>query len=131
MTRVTSADVNLQLVGSVVEFIGIDFSITLRFSNSCTVGLGIIFSLTAPEGDSTTIDPEGDKACFVPVLRLHSETVEAAQIEGSHLIMAFSNGSTINAGPDGDYESWSYTGPEHPNTRVIAMPGGALAIWLP
>lgn len=46
-------------------------------------------------------------------------------------MVEFSNGSVLKAGPDDDYESWSYTGPEPTPTRVIAMPGGELAIWLP
>ena len=129
MAAVTAADVNLQLAGYQVAFIGIDFQITLRFSNECVVRFESVFSVT--DTTETVVDPEGDKALFVPVLRLHGETVEAARIEGSVLILEFSNGTVLEAGPDADYESWSYTGPEQAPTRVIAMPGGELAIWLP
>lgn len=110
MAAVTAADVNLQLVGYQVAFIGIDFQISLRFSSECVVRLGSVFSVT------DTAD---------------GETVESSRIEGSVLILEFSNGTVLEARPDDDYESWSYTGPEQTPTRIIAMPGGELAIWLP
>lgn len=131
MASVTAADVNLQLVGNQVAFIGVDFRITLRFSNNCVVSLESVFSITDTTGTETVVDPEGDKARFVPVLRLHNQTVESVRIDGSTLTMKFSDGSVLVAGPDDDYESWSYTGPESTPTRVIGMPGGELAIWLP
>ena len=131
MAPATVADVNLQLMGTQVAFIGVDFQITLRFSKNSVVRLESIFAIADTTDDVTVVDPEGDKARFVPVLRLHGETVEAVRIDDSVLMVEFSNGSVLKAGPDDDYESWSYTGPEPTPTRVIAMPGGQLAIWLP
>lgn len=130
MDPVAVGDVSLQLVGNQVAFIGVDFQLTLRFSNDCVVRLESEFIISEADGSKTVVDPEGDKAPFVSVLRLHGQTVESARIETSSLILAFSNGSVLEAGPDDDYESWSYTGPESTPTRVIAMPGGELAIWL-
>ncbi|GAA4114188.1 DUF6188 family protein [Enteractinococcus coprophilus] len=130
MTRNTAADPHLQLVGTHVAFIGVDFQITLRFSNNCVVRLESVFSISIITGIQTIIDPDGDKARFVPVLQLHGETVEAAHVDDSVLVLKFSNGSVLEAGPNQDYESWSYTGPESTPTRVIAMPGGELAVWL-
>ena len=123
MSIATVADVELQLTGEMVEFIGIGADITLRFSNDCVVRLGSDFSMTNAHGQTTVIDPEGDKALFV--------SVETARIDGSFHIIEFICGAVLEAGPDEDYESWSYTGPEQPPTRVIVMPGGELAIWLP
>ena len=60
-----------------------------------------------------------------------SSRCEPARIDDSVLMVEFSNGSVLKAGPDDDYESWSYSGPELTPTRVIAIPGGELAIWLP
>lgn len=131
MAAVTAADVNSQLLGYHVVFIGIDFQISLRFSSECVVRLGSVFSVTDTADGERMVDPEGDKALFVPVLRLYGETVESSRIEGSVLILEFSNGTVLEARPDDDYESWSYTGPEQTPTRIIAMPGGELAIWLP
>src|SRR5699024_1930244 len=119
-----------QLVGAHVGFISVDFQITMRFSNNCVVRLESVFAISDASGIQTIIDPEGDKSRFVLVLQLHGETVEAAHIDGSVLILKFSNGSVLEAGPDEDYESWNYTGPESTPTRVIAMPGGELAVWL-
>lgn len=87
--------------------------------------------MTKAHGQTTVIDPEGDKALFVSVLQVHNQTVETARIDGSVLIIEFTCGALLEAGPDEDYESWSYTGPEQLATHVIAMPGGELAIWLP
>lgn len=86
------------------------------------------FVITGGEAGECPIDPEGDRGHFVPVLRLLHETVAAAHIEDSALFIEFSGGSVLTASPDDDYESWSYTGPEALPNRIIAMPGGGLAI---
>ncbi|OAV62392.1 DUF6188 family protein [Enteractinococcus helveticum] len=129
MSRNTAADSQLPLVGAHVAFIGVDLQITLRFSNNCVVRLESAFAISGAGDSQTIIDPGGDKARFVPVLKLHGELVEAAHINDNQLVLKFSNESVLVAGPDEDYESWSYTGPESTPTRVIAMPGGELAIW--
>lgn len=131
MVEIASEDVPLLLVGETLDAILIDHMITLRFSNGATVGLECAFSLGAKPETATTIAPEGEKATLVPVLRLHTLQATKARVTGSVLTIGFSDGSRLTAGPDPNFESWHYTGPETPPTRIIIMPGGGPAIWLP
>lgn len=123
-------DVPLLLVGETVDAIWVDYSLRLLLSNGATVILECPFSLGVSPDTATMIDPEGDKAGLVPALRLHTLVVTAAHATGSTLMMTFSDGSRLTAGPHPELESWHYIGPETPPTRIIIMPGGGSAIWL-
>ena len=61
MAPATVADVNLQLMGTQVAFIGVDFQITLRFSKNSVVRLEPIFAIADTTDDVTVVDPEGIK----------------------------------------------------------------------
>lgn len=124
-------EIELKLAGNDLTFIGVDFKITLLFSNSSSVQLESPFVIRDAEGDVHEIDPEGNKSALVHVLRLHNQSVESAAITGSTLRLVFSDGSALDAAPNEQFESWSYTGPEPTPARIIAIPGGDLATWLP
>ncbi|GAA2843719.1 DUF6188 family protein [Leucobacter komagatae] len=123
--------VNLRLVGGTVDIISTSYFVTLRFSTNATVQFESDFTIREPGCSEKVISMDGDRSELVPVLRLHNEVVDAAFIAEGTLHLSFSNGTTTEARPDPELESWSYSGPESPETRVIALAGGELAIWLP
>jgi hypothetical protein len=57
-------------------------------------------------------------------------TVRSVRIDpGPWLVIEFSDGRVVRAGPDEDYESWSFATDDH--ARVICLASGELAVWSP
>lgn len=114
-----------------MDFVGVDYMVTLRFSNNASTAFESAFTVREPGGPSFEVIPDGDKASLVPALRLHTETVIEARIDESSLELTFSSGIVLRADPDAHYESWQYTGPERPPVRMIALGGGDLFTSIP
>ncbi|OIH98517.1 MULTISPECIES: DUF6188 family protein [unclassified Curtobacterium] len=130
MAELTADDVHLALVGETVDLIWVDFRLTLAFSNRSMVSFETPFRVGSVDGETVQVDPE-DKDSLLPALHLHTQTVSAAQIDGSTLRIDFASGTTLRAHADDHHESWHYSGPETPPVRAIVLGGGELFISLP
>jgi Family of unknown function (DUF6188) len=80
------------------------------------------------DGQRVSLDAAGQPwEALTPVLGLRHDPVSSAQAsEDGQLIVDFESGSRIEAGPDEMYENWDVSGP---GFRLIAMPGGDVAVW--
>ncbi|PZE80245.1 DUF6188 family protein [Curtobacterium sp. MCBD17_032] len=124
----TAADVPLDLVGATLDAITISHQLDLRFSTGTSVSIETPFTLTLADGSVTVHDPE-DHDSLGGALRLLHDTVDRARVDSDVLVIGFVGGTFLTVGTDPEYESW------HVHTaagsRLIGLPGGGVAIWLP
>ncbi|MBF4606857.1 DUF6188 family protein [Curtobacterium sp. VKM Ac-1393] len=90
----------LSLAGETVDFVGVDYMVTLRFSNNASTAFEAAFTVREPGGPSFEVIPDGDKASLVPALRLRTETVIEARIKEEFHIRS-EGGPTNKSNPDG------------------------------
>jgi hypothetical protein len=127
-TLIDGIVVPLRLLGSTVDRIACGFDLTLGCSDGGALVLGTPFTLSR-DGMKWTVDPEA-KSSLRPALGLRDLRIDEFRIDGDTLTAHFSDGSVLRAASDPEFEAWEYIGPERPATRVLAMPGGELAVWL-
>ena len=75
------------------------------------------------------ISPETDPPeHFDPVRDLVGQVITESVVDDSGVLsISFDTGARIVCVPDGQYESWTMTGPR--GMMVVSMPSGKLAIW--
>lgn len=90
----------LSLAGESLSFVGVDYMVTLRFSNNASTAFEAAFTVREPGGPSCGVIPDGDKASLVPALRPHTETVIEARIK-EELHIRNEGGPTNKSNPEG------------------------------
>jgi Family of unknown function (DUF6188) len=122
---------NATLRGREVTRLAIGHEVKLGFSEPgsyAAITLGGPFHMRGASGSRNDIDP-GHPETVAPVLSvLRSQLSEVAIADPGVLSASFADGRTLIIGP-GDYEAWKFVGPGH--GRVVCLPGGGLAHWLP
>ncbi len=81
-----------------------------------------------PDAPATTIHPENVTAHLgelAVALRFQQLSKCHVASDGT-LTVEFRSGLTINVPPDAHYEAWDL---EHKQFKIVAMPGGELAVW--
>lgn len=124
----TAADVPLDLVGGTLDAITVSHQLDLRFSTGTAVTIETPFTLTSPVGTATLHDPD-DPASLAAPLRLLHDTVRCARVDHDVLTVGFDGGTDLTVGPDPEFESWHHH--TAAGSRMIGLPGGGVAIWLP
>jgi hypothetical protein len=102
-----------------VELVAGDDRYYLRIESPFVLQEGSTESLVVPEIPSTA-------GALLLVLR--QKVVELEMFDEGHLEMQLSQ-SRISVPGTEDYEPWELTGPN--GLRVVSIPGGELAVWLP
>jgi Family of unknown function (DUF6188) len=88
-----------------------------------TLSIGGKFDYVDGDGDRHAFDAEEPWHLMTPLLNLrHKIVVEATADNKSRIEILFDDGSTLEAGPDGNYENWEVVGPGGLN--LIGMPSG-------
>jgi hypothetical protein len=100
-----------------LDFIGVDFRLELRFTDSSSVQLESAFTVTDRSGGSVVVDPER-KDSLLPILRLFGTELVRRSVEGDRLTLVFADGATLVTGPDVEFESWHVSGPKGRPVRV-------------
>ena len=72
-------------------------------------------------------DTSHDALRFAPKKQSELKVKRAEAYKDGTLDMAFDDGSRLRVPPDAMFEAWEFTGPHE--EKVIALPGGELAIW--
>jgi hypothetical protein len=126
--EVTAADVPLDLVGATLDAITVSHQLDLRFSTGAAVTIETPFTLTSPGSTATLHDPDDPTSLAAPLRLLH-DTVRHARVDHDVLTIGFDGGTVLTVGPHPDYESWHHH--TAAGTRMIGLPGGGVAIWLP
>jgi hypothetical protein len=104
-------------VAGALDFIGVDFRLELRFTDSSSVQLESAFTVTDRSGGSVVVDPER-KDSLLPILRLFDTELVRRSVEGETLTLVFADGANLVAGPDAEFESWHVSGPKGRPVRV-------------
>jgi len=126
--EVTAADVPLDLVGATLDAITVSLQLNLRFSSGTSVSIETLFTLKAPDGTATVLDPEDPASLAAPLRMLH-DTVDHARVDHDVLTIGFDGGTVLTVDPHPDFESWHHH--TTAGSRMIGLPGGGVAIWLP
>ena len=81
-------------------------------------------------GQIHQIDRDAVGPSFAPLLALMSRTVKRAEaFKNGSLLLVFNEGDVLAVDADPNYEPWNIAGEN--GLRVVSVPGGDLAIWLP
>lgn len=66
-----------------------------------------------------------------PALRLFgAEIVDAKAFKNGHLEITFTTGAIISVEPNPQFESWEAVANSTNGMRIVAAPGGEVAVWL-
>jgi hypothetical protein len=75
-----------------------------------------------------TFTPDDPHPELAPLQALADQTITDSSIDtDGTLSLTFSNGNSLQVGPDGEYEAWDISGPKH--SKIVCLPSGELAIW--
>lgn len=117
----------LPLAGRQMEQCLVDFAFTLRLEGDFEIRIEGPLSFTDSSDVRHDIDPNAEPVLMGPLLGVGRDRVTGATTTTSGVLdLRFDNGSEIHVGID-DFEAWGLVGPG--GLRVIALPGGELAIW--
>lgn len=120
----------LPVSGNAVAMLIVDFAVTIRIEPDMSLRIEDTFTFVRSTGESVQLVPAGDPVALAPVLATARMTVAAAHanFDGS-LKLSFTDGSRLEIHPSDDYEAWSFSGED--SLRVVSLPGGQLAVWMP
>ncbi len=77
-----------------------------------------------------TLVAGGDPTSLCPALSvLHKSIERVSAYKNGTVEVRFTDGSTLTAAPNPNYESWHITGAG--GLLIVCTPGGELAVWLP
>jgi hypothetical protein len=121
--------VTLPLEGRRITQLRFDFAFGMEFSDESgpfSIKINTMFTLISPIG-TTECDPEKIDTCG-PVLRLFNAHVSSAKaFKSGRLEITFSDGVILEVDSNPQFEAWEAVG--HNGMRIVAVPGGDLAIW--
>jgi hypothetical protein len=121
----------VDLVGRSVLMFTIDYRVTLFLHGDATYDGSITleqpFEVRTPDGRRTTLDP-AQQAELGPVLACFGKVVREIAIDrqAGSLLLTFEDGTAIAASSGERYEAWEVNAP---GLKVVASPGGGLAVW--
>ncbi|HEY3747979.1 MAG TPA: DUF6188 family protein [Pseudonocardiaceae bacterium] len=119
---------DLELSGERITEAAIDFAVVLRTDADSELRIGSPF---APHSATAThlvpvdepADGDADR-----VAALVGQTITAAVVDRKGMLhLALSGGTRLDVESSDAYESWTFAGVD--GRKVVAMPGGELAIW--
>ncbi|MCW2875904.1 MAG: hypothetical protein JWQ95_4 [Sphaerisporangium sp.] len=120
----------LPVVDGTVTQIRVDYAFTLVMDHY-SIRISTPFSLSRGDEHSRH-DPEVPET-LAPLLELHQATLrEGVLMKDGLLVLSFHDGTTLTVLPDERYEAWEAVGelpPVTPSFKVIALPGGGLAVF--
>jgi hypothetical protein len=122
---------NAALRGRPVMRLVIGYEVQLEFNDAdsyAAITLGTPFQLIGTSGSIDVADPAHPETLAPALTLLRSQLSAVAIADHGALTASFADGRVLIVGPD-DYEAWSFVGPGH--SRVVCLPGGGLAYWLP
>ena len=106
----------------------VDYALSLLTSDGYIFRIEQPLTLTNGDGHQHLLIPEGDPAKLAPALELARTAMTVANaFDDGHLELAFGNGATLKVLSGEDFESWEACGPE--GLKLVAVPGGGLAVW--
>jgi hypothetical protein len=114
-----------------VTRVAIDWAVTLTILvgySGFEVRIEAEFSLTTPDGQNVTLDPEGNPFGLAPVLGLvRHDVTRIDAFKDGRLEIGLTNGGLLSVPAHDDFEPWEIIGQN--GMRIVSTPGGELAIW--
>lgn len=120
---------NLDIVGQVVKCVSRDHDLLISFDSGSELRIATEFELRSTDGLRVRIDPESMHSITHALKSVQGATVIAAtidEVKGS-LDLTFANEARIRVEPNIDYEAWTYA--DLAGTKIVALPGGGVAVW--
>lgn len=119
--------------GGEVTRLMFDYAVTLTVDTGSGVielRIGGPFVITNPSGHENLLIPEGEPEQLGPALTLVRQRVRRIlAFKDGHLEVEFANGIGLGVPAEEGLEAWELSGPG--GLRVLALPGGEVAVWLP
>lgn len=119
----------LGLEGQSVTHETVDYTVSLNTNAGFEIRIEVDFSLRTPDGNFDLSPGSSDAQADHLRALLHQKITFSIAEESGALSLVFSNGSRLHVDPHDSYEAWTVAGPG--GMKVVAMPGGELAVWSP
>jgi Family of unknown function (DUF6188) len=125
---------NVSAGGSTVTLVLLDYRLSFRALDDDNVGLGVVIAMPfdaveRANGERVRIDPAKKSAALGQLaVGLRFRRLDSCSVApGGILHLQFDNRElALTVPPHPSYEAWQLDGPSF---KVIAVPGGELAIW--
>lgn len=120
----------LPITGGELAQCRFDYAVTLVIDRegSFEVRIEQPFTLAAPNGEESSLDPEHDPGGAGRTLALlHERVTGAVAHKDGRLELEFESGAAIRVLGGGEFEPWNVVGPG--GLRVVSVPDGGLTIW--
>jgi hypothetical protein len=121
----------MNLRGLPVTEICVGYHLILHLDSDARVDLGCPFKLTQGVGDGLQdvfLDP-GRQDVAAALGLFGAKVLSAVAFKTGSLRLVFDNGCHLNSRADQSFEAWDVEALGPGGWRIIAMPGGKLAVW--
>lgn len=119
--------------GGVVARLTFDYAVSLTVDTNhgpVELRIGGPFVVTSPSGQEHILIPEGEPERLGHALTLVRQRVgHISAFKDGHLEVAFTDGGNLGVPAEEGLEAWELSGPG--GLRVVALPGGEVAVWSP
>lgn len=123
--------IELDAVDATLSQLSITFLVDMVLSNAdVEMTVRIETAFTVRKGDECMRLVPDEPASLSPLLGIIRSSVEKVVAHKSgRLEITFADGLILSVESDASYESWQLT--DNFGTRIVSIPGGGLATWLP
>jgi hypothetical protein len=121
--------VTLPIEGRQITQLRFDFAFGIEITDDFgqfSIRINTIFTLASPISIAE-YDPEKIHACGPALKLFHARVTSAKAFSSGRLEITFSDGFFLRVDPDPHFEAWEAVAGN--GMRVVAVPGGELAIW--
>jgi hypothetical protein len=80
-------------------------------------------------GQEHTVLPQKKESIGILLSTLHTHITNAVAYKSGRLILSFSDSSYLLVDADDKFEAWSINGSD--GLKLVCLPGGGIAFWLP
>jgi Family of unknown function (DUF6188) len=119
----------LEIAGQQLVHVYFDYGLILRSDHQAEIRISTKYAIQVPGEPEEFFDPELTESPMPGELAgLRQQVTEAvADEETGSLAIRLENGVQVHVPPDKRYEAWTFSDPS--GSRVVALPGGGLAVW--
>jgi hypothetical protein len=114
-----------------VSRVAIDWAVSLTVeadSAKFEIRIESEFHLTTPEGQSITLNPEGNPFGLAPILGLvRHDVTRVDAFKDGRLEVGFANEALLSVAESDDFEPWAISGQDR--MRIVSVPGSEVAMW--
>ena len=118
----------LGLEGQTIDAISLDFAVTIRTNAAAVLRIGTGLVIHGPGGSMATVQADDVGPTSSSLVGILHRTITSAEVDDDGTFrLTLEPELHVEVRPDDDYEAWTYNGAD--GQKLVALPGGGLAVW--